>query len=928
LRQTCRQSRRHAWRTLVRALGLGLLVVVAARAEYGLRDRAAADVEVETGWTPGSKFLVRPNTQMDYANFGWRDYRERAATFNFNSGAGFDWFPTYDELGEVWLSGAATAFSWREDRTKAPLFGSDFNKFRGPMTQHNQLVVARESFANGAFRLSLGESIRTSFTSLTLDMARFSGVRADAVLGQNHELTALFTRPSDAHIRVGTNYSGSPTRREGTILGGGHWEGRFLQGGLLLGATYVNHHRFDSMQQEGSFLTGTMPAEMRPDAVMVRIMDDSPDGGVSAAVYDGSMNVTLRRGSGENRIVQGVRPVVVASDGTRWEDGHWVVDGTAYVEHMVPLPDNAVGTYVLSNVAGDYRIGARQVHRYTVVGEIEDEVRSTPVVTRSRSDGDGSVAAQEIGFEYGLSSAMNVGGFNGELALGGLDVQWEYARTLTHFQFPEKQIGVRSSYAGSAGFVRATQNWWRMTFGGEYFAVSPQYSSYALDSGDYREGNAVVGDDKDFITAPYMGSTFGFYFNEGQNNVYQPGHNKPNLSYPLVEDNDDDDQYQDQTLNDRPFENPSQGLMAGVYPGWDLDEDGVPDYNRNRNQIPDYLEPFFKYWQEEQVFYWGDDFNHNGVLDYFEDDSLPDYPYYKDEKGTHLFADFHAPLRGLSFRLGRFRIDQISGSGRNHVAYLSGTYRRVFPGRGRLRWEHQIQSVEDDIPNSTFRYRIKDEARLDAEYQSDFIQDLLAMRNSLVNRGYIGTRWMPLSGLNLHNNLRYELNHQKQTVFADGTGQESDNLNTWALVNKVDYTWAWRRLGIRPMFKHTLLVQDADEGTGPGGVARRRDVTELVPILRADYRFTDRTSIEVGAEGFPFLKERFLDRENESLDRSSNTYLAQIKMKGVSGGFNVFIITGMQYTKDEFDEAEVPSMGIVRGFFQVLVGEAILAAAQ
>ena len=37
-------------------------------------------------------------------------------------------------------------------------------------------------------------------------------------------------------------------------------------------------------------------------------------------------------------------------------------------------------------------------------------------------------------------------------------------------------------------------------------------------------------------------------------------------------------------------------------------------------------------------------------------------------------------------------------------------------------------------------------------------------------------------------------------------------------------------------------------------------------------------------------------------------------MKGNSGGFNVFIITGVQYTKKKFDEPDLPSGGFVRSF--------------
>jgi hypothetical protein len=906
---------------LLRVIGGGLLAVWAAGAQPRLEGKTADYPQFEAGWTPRSQFLMRPNTAMEYTNYGWESYRER--------GTGFGWLPAYDQLGESWLSGSYNVFSWVEDRTRAPQFGSNLIKSLG---RHNNLTIARESYGNTMLRLSVGEAFHTTFTSLTLDMPRFTGVRADAVFGRDHELTVLLSRPSDPRYRMRLNSLGASLRNQGTLLGGGHWEGRFLQGGLFLGATFVNHHRFDSLQESGDFLKGTMSVDLKPDTVAVRVTDDSPAGGQQGgAAYDSRMSMTLRRGGAtENQVVQGIRPVLVASEGARWAQDHWEVEGPAYVEYQLPVPGDAVGVQTSSTVAQDYRIGMRQTHRALNRTSVQTEIRQTPLVTRGRSTGDGSDSPQRVALDYGLSSAMSQAGIDGRLALGELDLEWEYARSVQYFQYPEEQIGTRSSYVGEAYFVRGTQAWWKLLLGGEFFSVNPRYSSYALDNRDFRKGDSWIQNTQDYTSLEYMGNDFGFYFNEPQPNFYKGGADKRNSAYALVEDNDDGDQYEDQGLNDVPTVERSQPNESGVYPGWDLDQDGVPDYNRNRNSVPDYLEPFFKYEQEEQVFYWGDDFNNNGVLDYFEDDSLPDYPYDKDERGLHFFADWTTPLRGLSFRVGRYRIDQIAGSGRNHVDYVSGSYRRLFPGRARLQWEHQLKRVEDDIANPVFQYRlIQQMADVEGDYESVFLDDPLAMRRSAVNRGYVGTQWTPVRNLTLHNNLRYELNDQQRHALAGGTAQEAESHSTWALVNKADYTLKYWRFTVRPMFKHTLLKQDfGGAGGGPGGLSERRDITETTPSCRIDCRFTDRTSFELGAEGAPFLTERYLDHRDEQRDFSSQTYMGQLKRKGVSGGFNVFFLMGLQYTKKAYDEPALPSETFIRSFFQVFIGEQILAAAQ
>ena len=668
---------------------------------------------------------------------------------------------------------------------------------------------------------------------------------------------------------------------------------------------------------------------MDPDSVVVRITDDSRGTTAGASVYGGSARLTLRNDARANRIVSGVQPIVFVTDGVTRQTGHWVVQGDEYLEQVVPVPNSAVGVNTTSSVADDYQLAMRQIHRATDLVSVSELIRRSPLLIRQRAEGDGGATARDVSFDHGLSTALNVMGINGKISLGSAIIDWEFARSLAYFQFPEEQIGTRSHYAGNAFFARGSQGWRGATFGAEVFSIGPRYQSYALDNRNFRFGEHVGFGNADVINQSFSGNAYDFYFNEIQPNVYNTGNEKRAMSFGFVDDNDDDDQFLDQGQNDSPFRIRTQPNEAGVYPGWDLDQDGTPDYNRNRNSIPDFAEPFFKYDQEEQTFYWGDDFNHNGVLDYFEDDSLPDYPYYKDERGNNVFVDMNLPIRGLGLRLGRMRVEQIAGSGKSEADYVSASYNRVFPGLARLQWEHEFKLVADDIPNHTFTYILdQDVSDVDGLYSSVFVEDRLNMRDSNLNRGYVGIGLQPVRGLNLRNNLRYEINSKNSATYGDGLSQESETLSTWALVNKIDYTWQWRSMSLQPRLKHVYLRQDEQLGTGPGGLPTRRDVTELVPILMGGFRLTDLTSLELGIEGFPFLKERYVDRDNEISDFKSQTYLAQLKMKGLSGGFNVFLVTGIQYTRKEFDDKSLDSGSFVRSFFQIYVGEQILAAAQ
>ena len=127
----------------------------------------------------------------------------------------------------------------------------------------------------------------------------------------------------------------------------------------------------------------------------------------------------------------------------------------------------------------------------------------------------------------------------------------------------------------------------------------------------------------------------------------------------------------------------------------------------------------------------------------------PTIPTTRTNAGSHLFVDWRTPLRGLSLRpRSVFALIKIAGTDHNHVDYLASTYRPRHPRQGaRLQWEHEIKWVEDDIPNHTFQYLL-DEEKVDVEggYKSVFVIDGLEMRNSTVNRGYVGTHWSPLRG--------------------------------------------------------------------------------------------------------------------------------------------------------------------------------------
>ena len=94
----------------------------------------------------------------------------------------------------------------------------------------------------------------------------------------------------------------------------------------------------------------------------------------------------------------------------------------------------------------------------------------------------------------------------------------------------------------------------------------------------------------------------------------------------LVEDNDDQDRVPDSFRADWAFPD------RQVFPGWDTNNDFVPDINQNdsrvrANTVPDYDEPFLRFSVDRPEFLFGVDMNNNFWVDQYENDVEPDYPY-------------------------------------------------------------------------------------------------------------------------------------------------------------------------------------------------------------------------------------------------------------------------------------------------------------
>ncbi len=216
------------------------------------------------------QFINRDEYKNDlgYQNYSGRNYENYVVQFNKRK--------IYDNFGNFLVDGLSI---YDLGETQDPIDGSSRAlKSKYYNLWFNNLLIGNDSYGGFTSRIMLGEAIRTKFTSLTLDRARFNGIRWDASTNK-YRGTALASRISDP-IRVNFEGMGLANavlriRDWSTYLMGGHFE-TDIGDVLTIGATYVNQHQIhSSINSSESSLKGDV-ANGIPRVIFIRVKDDSP----------------------------------------------------------------------------------------------------------------------------------------------------------------------------------------------------------------------------------------------------------------------------------------------------------------------------------------------------------------------------------------------------------------------------------------------------------------------------------------------------------------------------------------------------------------------------------------------------------------------------------------------------------------------------
>ena len=573
------------------------------------------------------------------------------------------------------------------------------------------------------------------------------------------------------------------------------------------GFTYVNaSDRNSSLPLGENSLKGVLSGTLNAGYVRklaVRLSDDSPEDGIGGAL--------LFR---ERIFIDGVEHPEIKpriEGGVRWKglleaSGGNTITLTYDIEHdFRPTEKDKIMDYreihkieVGLVLANDYKVEITSNLQTSALGE--------PVfllVTRAPGNVQDGSNQRYIKFLYGLPTGNEVGGITLEVSdLAGFNLRGEYVVNRRFRRFPNQSIMKNQELwtdISKAFYVTASQLIYPWFAYGEVFNIDPDYST-----------SMFIPDEKGFV--------------DYEKDIY--------YKYEFVDDNDDQDRYPDwQRRYTGPY---GSAEDREVFPGLDENNDLISDFNQNDNLMPDYDEPFLRYDVDPPEFLFGTDMNNNTVIDRFENDTEPDYPYKRDHRGYNIYTGVEIAPR-CRFIVGHLGEKLIGSDRKNESTYGLLTLRRDFPKQGlSFQLMNFLKSVHDNIPDDLIQW-------VQPPFSTGTLQDFpdpLIAQNTLINTSYLEVDYS--RSLLFTNKFKYEVYHQRG---AQATGKRDRVF--FGVINKADYKISLLRgnLTLWPKWKQIykfLCPTDPQK-------LRTKELSEIFFFLTR-YQFSQDLRLDLGVE--------------------------------------------------------------------------------
>jgi hypothetical protein len=896
-----------------------------------------------------------------YVNYAYESYRHYESVL-----FGKDRTPQFDNLGQFVMNGVSV-FELQEFRTIRPVAGSIIRKPSLYGAYLNRLVIADDSYKGVNSRLIVGDRIRTKFTSLTLDLAAMNGIRLDThykglslvLLSSRVDRPIFEAEPQNSDNRIHGSETSEFRPRWSTYLLGGDLRSQLP--GIDLGVSWVNQFRTDSFKKmsENSF-KGTLPTTGRPPRwIVVRVSDHDIDdvAGVrlrratltvngrqlqhTAGPYDKNapeeLALTITRHLEQPVIPPAGRDnsndlVVAFPHEAPGPQGTYDVEGREALLLWFRVPavltetgdtTSVKSAFVDLDLAGDYKIEMAEVFN----GASSNPASYFYTTATAKGRPDAPEVFRRVRSRYGRQTGRTLTSAHVNIDVKGLLLNAEYVRNFSFRAYPALISNDLSYFddQSSAWFVNLRRDWNTFSLGGELFNMDSEYSTVLnVQDDDFRSYFQ-------FLSSPFIYPT-NFHEPRLPDLIENERAGPTNtIEFNTVDDNDDKDQFPDTYFLTKTI-NPETGgrFIAdpdGIFPGLDSDLNGRPDLNENNNRVPDYYEPFLLYDVNPDAYDYGTDTNNNGIIDEREDDNKPDYPYDPDRRGFHGFGQAGL-AKGVKLSLGLHHTRAPSAGRRAKVAYGRLEVEKRVPFWAEIHAIQRVKRVRDDIADDVFDlgrepiyfepeviplFRPTEEELRNPLGEAELRRDPLLMRKSWVNTFYAKARLIRVEHLNIDLSFKWEHNNQADASFQDG-----NRISDQAIVFRADYLWnPWRNLLVKPQLKWMRQRLDDDESQVIG-----IDERFFYPILRLEYPLSSRTTLKLGAQGFPFFKSTYRNGLSPGVDFDSEVYLAQLSNTSIYLGYQVSVNLGYEVRKRTFldEERRDQDIDYSRLFLRVIAG--------
>lgn len=801
-----------------------------------------------------------------YRQYRWRPWeysnyaREHYQRYTNIALEGERWYDIYGN----YVTHGWQIYDWRQEH---PLtFGSAILKQPQYASWFDNLVIASDARGQHYMSLTIGNEIRTTLTPMTFSKPAYSGLQWD-YLSDKYAGTILASRVNHPGFAQTKDFVLDETDFTNMLA----FRGTVQVGDFVnLGGTYINCYtgRTDRNLKLEDMRRGQLSTVQTGDVVRwvaVRILDDSPeDGRAGGALF--SYTLWTRRIDADGNVVKewGPEDIQPLIEGGYQQHGYLTADGGETITLTYPIPDpglvDRIGFELV--ISNDFRV--------EVTSNLQTDVRGYPVylpVTRAKGNVDDNSNQQVIRFDYGLPTGNEIYGATFEITdVLGFTVHGEYIVNLQHRRFPNVNLDEHhpSTDKAHAWYLTATKMAYPWFAYGEVFSI-----------------------DHDYNTTVFMVDPSGFI-------DYS---DKTQFVYELVDDNDNQSRMPDWSRR-------HQRRDPAVFPGLDENNDGRSDFNRNNSLRPDYDEPFLRYEVDPPEFLFGMDMNHNTIIDRFEDDEEPSYPYQRDRHGYNVYVGAEI-VPDVRLRVGHLHQWMWTDDRESRSYYTLFTLQRDYPRIGRIQFFENFRYVQDNIPDDVWLWKHPPGTR----GQRVLFRDPLRARDTFINTTYLGYDYVGIPELNSNHKVKFESYHQHQKEWPKWVAGRQDTVrteNSWSLglINKADYSFSLPGdISLIPKLKSMYRQEKIGGSNSVKELTQSQYLILRFPVLH-------RSQIEIGTETMQHWD--FTDKFN---DYDGLVLAGQFSNRTHYMGYLLITNVGLSYERNVFRRrTEAGTMAFVSVF--------------